>query len=537
LDKNRGIPYHGLAVPDLPDYLKRQLIAYLGNKRALLPFLSQLFQRLLPRPGVVLDAFAGSGAVARLARSLGHEVHANDWEPYACVMNRAFLTLTPASAEAAFAERGGLGAALDRLNALKAPREEFIARWYAPKNTAEADWRTERLFYTRENALWLDAVREAVDGYAEPARTLLLALLVYEASTHANTNGVFKAYHKGFGGHGGDALKRILSPMELEYPALWDSPRPASASELDATGFLKGRTADLVYLDPPYNQHQYGSNYHLLNTVVRGDRFVPDRKAGIRRDWTETKSAFCARGRAPEAFAALLGAADARHLVVSYNTEGLVPFEQLYDLLDRRGRVELAVRDYVTYRGGRQSPERKTHNLEFVLVVETRERPGSGSRAAVDRFLAQKRLATLLKGAFVPSRLRAAFGGEGTGVAVDGRVWRTEDLHRFVAPDVDGLSDGTLRETAERLGRAACRSHQEEFDVLLGLLAAAPSRPRRVRRLVLVLRKFAFRQYRADYEAAYTRARAFAAASNDALLCRLLDELQVVAERRFSVVS
>jgi len=518
-----------------PDYLKRQLIAYLGNKRALLPFLSDLFQRLRPTPGVVLDAFAGSGAVSRLARSLGHEVHANDWEPYAAVVNRAFLTLTPAAARDAFAPYGGVSSVLARLNALRQPQEEFLARWYAPRDTKTADWRTERLFYTRENALWLDAVREAVDAFDEPARTLLLALLIYEAATHANTNGVFKAFHKGFGGHGGDALKRILSPMELEEPVLCDSPRSASASSLDAAQFLRGRSADLVYLDPPYNQHQYGSNYHLLNTVTLGDRFVPERKAGIRRDWTSTKSAFCSRAEAPAAFATLLDAADARHLVVSYNTEGVIPFEQLYDQLSRRGRVELAVRDYVTYRGGRQSPGRKTHNLEFVLVVNTRER--SGSREAIDRFLAEKRLSTLLKSAFVPSRLRAAFPGEGTDIVVDGRVWRTDELHRFLDPDVVGLSLDALRDVTRRLTGAACRSHQEEFAVLLDLLKTASARARnspRVRRLALVLRKFAFRQYRADYEAAFAQARAFADAAPDGLLTRLLDELAPVAERRFS---
>jgi adenine-specific DNA-methyltransferase len=523
-------------VPEQPEYLKRQLIAYLGNKRALLPFLSDLFRQLQPQPGVMLDAFAGSGSVARLARTLGHEVHANDWEPYSVVVNRAHLTLTPAKARAAFNHWGGLNQALARLNALYLPREEFLARWYAPQNTATADWRTERLFYTRENALWLDAVREAVDQFDEPARTLMLALLVYEAATHANTNGVFKAFHKGFGGHGGDALKRILSPMQLEFPVLWDSSQPASASGLDAEEFLKKRTADLVYLDPPYNQHQYGSNYHLLNTIVLGDRFIPKAKAGIRRDWTQTKSPFCSRVEAPAAFSKLLDAADARHLVVSYNTEGLVPFEQLYDLLSRRGRVELAVRDYVTYRGGRQSPGRKTHNLEFVLVVRTRERAGSGNRLTVDRFLAEKRLSTLLKGAFVPSRLRAAFAGEGTGIAVDGRVWATDQLHRFVEPDVEALSVDVLNESLIRLAEAACRSHQEEFATLLELLKTTPG-PRsnmRIRRLVLVLRKFAFRQYRADYEHAYNQARAWADETRDERLTRLLDELAIVAERRFS---
>lgn len=526
----------------MPEYLKRQLIAYIGNKRALLPFLSRLFRKLVPNggtPGVFLDPFAGSGSVARLARTLGFEVHANDWEPYALVMNRAFLTLTPAAAAEAFEPLGGLEPVLTRLNALTAPREEFIARWYAPRDTQTADWRTERLFYTRANALWLDAVREAIDELCPgdgPARTLLLALLVYEASVHSNTSGVFKAFHKGFGGHGGDALGRILVPMALETPALWDSPRAASASALDAARFLAGRPADVVYLDPPYNQHQYGSNYHLLNTVVLGDRFVPELKAGIRKDWVTTKSAFCYKATAPAAFAALLDAADARHLVVSYNTEGVVPFEELYALLDRRGRVEMAVSDYVTYRGGRQSPDRQAHNLEFALVVDTVAASGAGKKAAIDRFLAERRLATLLKGAFDPARLRAGFPGQGSDIRVGNQSWTTDRLHRFTsAPDLGALTLAELQAADQRLAEASCRNHQEEFAVLLDLTRREPpgqARTRRVRRLALVLRKFAFRQYQGQFEAALAQARDLAA--DDALLTRLLDELEAVAARRFA---
>jgi len=522
----------------VPDYLKRQLIAYIGNKRSLLPFLSELFQRLTPPekgPGVFLDAFAGSGAVARLARTLGFEVHANDWEPYSYAMNQAFLTLTPAGAETAFAPRGGLKAVLHRLNSLVLPQEEFVARWYAPRCTEAADWRTERLFYTRENALWIDAVREKIDDLCPPSlgetpvRSLLLALLVYEASVHSNTSGVFKAYHKGFGGHGGDALTRIKAKMELEYPVLWDSPRKASASALDAAAFLRGRSADLIYLDPPYNQHQYGSNYHLLNTVVLGDRFVPQLKAGIRKDWTKTKSPFCSKANARQAFADLIDAADARHLVISYNTEGVVPFEELYDLLDKRGRVELAVQDYVTYRGGRQSPGRRNHNLEFCLVVDTSAAHRSGNRPSVNRFLAEKRLGTLLKSAFVPQRLAAALGK---------LAWPTEDGHRFVGtPDLTELSLPHLEALTATLAEAACRSHQEEFSVLLGLLentAPGPVRNRRTRRLVLVLRKFAFRQYQPDFYQAWEQARQHALKTGDQRLSQWVEELQDLAVKRFS---
>jgi adenine-specific DNA-methyltransferase len=457
------------------------------------------------------------------------------------VMNRAYLTNTPAGFETAFAPYGGFAAVQAELNGLTAParpEDEFIARWYAPRNTETADWRTERLFYTRENALWLDAVRQRIDGLCPgdgPARDLLLALLVYEASVHSNTSGVFKAFHKGFGGHAADALGRIKAPMALETPELWESPRTATASALDAAAFLSGRSADLVYLDPPYNQHQYGSNYHLLNTVVLGDRFVPELKAGIRRDWIKTRSPFCSKATAFDAFSRLVDAADARHLVVSYNTEGLVPFDQLYDLLDRRGRVTLVVQDYVTYRGGRQSPGRRTHNLEFCLVVDTAARPGTGQRGSVDRFLAEKRVGTLLKGAFVPERLRAAFPGTGGTLTLGNFHAATEDLHRIAGgTDLTALDAEALAEVAERLARAACASHQEEFAVLLELwkTSSGPLRTRRTRRMVLVLKKFAFRQYRSDFEAALTAARKVGAA--DPLVTRLLDELEPVALRRFA---
>ena len=83
------------------------------------------------QPGVFLDAFAGSGSVARLARTLGFEVHANDWEPYAQIMNRAFLTLTPQAVTGAFAPLGGLDVVRANLNGLTARLDHAIPerRW------------------------------------------------------------------------------------------------------------------------------------------------------------------------------------------------------------------------------------------------------------------------------------------------------------------------------------------------------------------------------------------------------------------------
>ena len=56
------------------------------------------------------------------------------------------------------------------------------------------------------------------------------------------------------------------------------------------TGIL-GKIPDIIYLDPPYNQHPYGSNYHVLNSIALWDKpDFPEKitrgtKSAIRLDW------------------------------------------------------------------------------------------------------------------------------------------------------------------------------------------------------------------------------------------------------------
>jgi adenine-specific DNA-methyltransferase len=312
--------------------------------------------------------------------------------------------------------------------------------------TEGADWRRERLFYTHENAAFLDRARSAIESRyprsdlvtrkASAERALLLGLVVYEAATHANTSGVFKAYHKGFGGHGRDALRRILSPMLLEHPLLW--PGPASeVAKSDASAFCRSRSADLCYLDPPYNQHQYGSNYHLLNTIAVWDRapVKDDRSekggllfaAGIPESWKESRSAFCSRASAPAAFRELYQSIDARTIVLSYNTEGLVSPEELVDILSDRAEVSIRSVEYVKYRGGRQSASSRSGNSEILFIARRRDRivvrdeivvhDGTATRGANEelaRLKTELRLSRALEGPFDPVALNALCDATGT---------------------------------------------------------------------------------------------------------------------------
>lgn len=578
------------------EYLTRQLIAYIGNKRRILGFLYRLFSSLGEEHPIrsFSDPFAGSGAVSRLARQMGMEVRANDWEDYSFLINRAHLEIRPEELEVIFPSRGGLPTLLEELNRDDGPpKRPFISRYYAPRDTGRADYRRERLFYTRENALFIDRIREKIDelypreggdGAVSRARDLLLALLLYEAATHVNTSGVFKAFHKGFGGHGRDALRRIMSPMELEMPVLHSSDAVAKVEKLDAPLFLKKNSVDLCYLDPPYTVHQYGSNYHLLNTIAKWDfppvnnELGPDgrlsRKAGIRDDWTETKSDFCYRKSAPRALREVMAAADARYVVLSYNSEGIIPLDDLLDLLTEYGKIRINSLEYLTYRGGRQSLHRRTYNTEFQIVVEREKRRQTGF--AMEGFITAHHVMALLKNTFVPERLRAHFsiedaggdkellklmdvagvgaeGGTGAGPETEAPagsaslVLEMENSIRFTGfPSMEELlrlDTGVLQTLRSSLEEASCRDRQEELRIYLDLLkkvGGKRDRDKYQRHILVILKKFTHKKYLREWTEELERIRRVLASEPSGegdiygILRRGLSELERIAELRFN---
>lgn len=510
------------------DYLSRQLIAYIGNKRALLPFLAGVFAELSGgrEETSFLDPFCGSGSVSRLGKYLGFRVIANDWEPYARIVTECHLSIDHKEVSNLFPARGGVEAVFEELNKEGADNREpgYIAIHYAPKNTGRADYRYERLFYTRENALFIDRVRDLIEErYRETGneRTILLSSLLYQAATHANTSGVFKAYHKGFGGHGKDALKRIMQPMQLKIPCLIDGRSRCEVHSLDAEAFVTGRGAHICYLDPPYNSHQYGSNYFMLNTIAlwdkpavsmeRAEKNGLKEKGGIRKDWVKTRSPFCSRQTAGTSFARLLDRIDARYICLSYNTEGIIPFEELCDMMAEQGKLTLQSKDYVKYRGGKQSIVRNTHNIEFLLVLDRHSRTTHHDQRRAAQFFLIKRIHSLLKRSFVPERISENFESLDGNITLhrgaDGVITAPMIEHfRFDAvpgQDLMGKVDlESLKILEQKLNNCQCRDRQEECTVLMEILKKdlPPSRRKVLQKLLLqAVKKFSHKKYRKEF--------------------------------------
>ena len=150
------------------EYLYSQLIPYIGNKRKLLPVIGRGIAATALVPGAVsgaargggifVDLFAGGTVVSRLAKTMGHRVIANDWEPYAATIAQATVALNRVPP---FSRLGGVAAAFDFLNQLP-PVEGYVTTHLCPRNDRRADPLRERMFFTHANGGRIDAIREQI---------------------------------------------------------------------------------------------------------------------------------------------------------------------------------------------------------------------------------------------------------------------------------------------------------------------------------------------------------------------------------------
>lgn len=352
-------------------FLTKQLITYIGNKRKLLPYIHAVIKEIKKvtplHTGV--DLFSGSGSVARLLRIHCKHVIANDLENYSKTLNQCFLAKPSRALEAEII------ATINRINsaAQKSETNGFISRNYAPKG--EKVKPAERAFYTRSNANKIDFIRAEIENLDPELRPFILAPLLIEASIHTNTSGVFKGFHKKdgvghFGGQGEDALGRILQNIYLETPNWWGKAGTHEVLQGDATEIVKTLKGDIIYLDPPYNQHPYGSNYFMLNVINDNDEpEIQDGISGIKKNWN--RSAYNKKREATEALDKLIESIKTRFkwCILSYNDEGSIQPNKIRDILDKHGATTTRWDiDYAAYKGSRNLKNRKQRVTEFLWI-------------------------------------------------------------------------------------------------------------------------------------------------------------------------
>ena len=376
-------------------YLTEQLITYIGNKRSLLPFIKQgveIVQKELNKEFLhCFDVFSGSGIVSRFLKSYASSITTNDLETYAKIISSCYLSN---KSSINFDELEKIHSELVKSTTNEISTYElnnscpgFVSELYAPKDEDNVQF-GERCFYTPYNAKYIDIIRQKItDEVPVELQKFFIAPLLSEVSVHANTAGIFKGFYKNsrtgkgqFGGNGKNALERIKGKIELPLPIFSNFECPSYIFQEDANtlildemlyNHLPEKEFDLAYIDPPYNQHPYGSNYFMLNLIANYQR--PDcekisRVSGIPKDWN--RSSFNRKRDAAESFTNLVSSLRAKYLMVSFNSEGYISKNEMINILEKVGTVTVLDISYNAFKGSRNLKNRDIYVSEYLFIVK-----------------------------------------------------------------------------------------------------------------------------------------------------------------------
>lgn len=337
------------------------MIKYIGSKRALLGHVTGAVASVLPQGGLVCDLFSGTARVGHALKKQGFRVWSNDYNAYAHMLATAYV---------------------------QADRQRWIERTEAVLTELravqpEAGWFTQAFchdarFFHPDNGARIDAIRNRIELLdLEPElKAIALVSLMEAADRVDSTAGVQMAYMKQW-------APRALKALELRMPDILPAvDGPCRATQGDAVAMADQVEADLVYLDPPYNQHSYLANYHCWESLVLWDRPETYGVANKRIDVRTRKSAFNSRPGIGPALQSVIERVRAPNLIVSFNDEGYLSRADLEAMLAARGHVqvvEIAHPRYVGARIGIHNPKGekvgqvgRLRNVEYLFVVTDR---------------------------------------------------------------------------------------------------------------------------------------------------------------------
>lgn len=306
------------------------MIKYIGSKRTLLP---SLLQVLLSFPELrhVADVFAGTSRVGHACKQAGLRVTANDHNAYAHCLAQCYVEADLEDVE------HDARLLLQELQALPG-RPGYFTETFCERAR----------FFQPHNGARVDAIRDEIERKGLPPllRAVVLTSLMEAADRVDSTCGLQMAYVK-------EWAPRSFNALQLRMPDVL--PRvaagPCRALRMDANAAVRELDVDVAYLDPPYNQHSYLSNYHIWETLVLWDQPEVYGVACKRVDCRERKSSYNSRRRHAEAFDDLVRATTAPLLVVSFNNEGYQSRAQLEASLSEIGETFVITKGFRRYVG------------------------------------------------------------------------------------------------------------------------------------------------------------------------------------------
>ena len=328
-------------------------INYIGSKKSLKEYISELIQRHihLDSSTTIGEGFAGTGVLSNYLRSnYGCKIICTDTEKYSWLICTAMLNLC-------FSKN--LEKMIQKLNNLEnTPTLCLVSRHYSPRG--------DRMFFTEENALKIDRIREEIERLKPEITTeeylFLLASLITSADKVANVSCVYGSFLKQFKKSASQPL--VLSPIHTLQNQSIHQIHHSCIFSVDWT------QCNVLYLDPPYNQRQYGANYFVLNYLIDySESQIVRGKTGLIDYY---KSPFSQKTNCLDAFQKLFEHIKTVPVIaLSYNNEGILTTQDLETLLSRYGKITCYIRDYKKFKA--QENVKESTVSEYLWIIETQK--------------------------------------------------------------------------------------------------------------------------------------------------------------------
>lgn len=325
---------------------------YLGNKQRMLNELTRIINTECPGVEVVMDVFSGTGVVANAFND--KTVITNDllYSNYIC--HYAWFSSDEINSQK-------IKNIIATYNKLEVVENNYFSENFA--NTYFSESVCKKIGYIRE-----DIERLSKENYVnERERAILIMSLLYSMDRIANTCGHYDAYRKNV---------KFVKDLELYYPNV-----PLKNSErniilnMNANQLVREISADLVYIDPPYNSRQYSDAYHLLENVAKWEKpevFGVARK--MKRD--HIKSDYCTT-KAVSAFKDLIENINSKYIVMSYNnmankgnsrSNARISDDEIMNILEAKGEVKVYSVDFQAFTTGKTRLDNHQERL-FICKV------------------------------------------------------------------------------------------------------------------------------------------------------------------------
>lgn len=311
---------------------------YIGSKYSLINFIQNTINDVTNIQNgeghIFADLFAGTGIVGSVFKQAGYNVIANDIQYYSYVLNKHLIENIPVLDNSL----------LNYFNSLIG-EDGFVYQNYCISPNSE------RNYFTDKNGQKCDAIRTELENMYinkdinECTYFYYLASLVNSIDKYANTASVYGAFLK-------KIKKSAQKDFQLELLPVIDGIKGKVFNE-DINKLIKRISGDILYLDPPYNERQYCTNYHVLETIAKYDNPILKGKTGL-REYSYQKSLFCSKRTINKVFEDLIANANFHYIFLSYNNEGLMDLDTIKQIMSKYGKYTCYNQEYQRFKADKE---------------------------------------------------------------------------------------------------------------------------------------------------------------------------------------